>query len=48
MIGAHPPAAVIGYVEDVAQGQHETGAWPALVDLVLDVWARNVNRVGLT
>ena len=48
MIGAPLPDAVIGYVEDVAQGQHETGTWPGLVDLVLDVWARNANRVGLT
>jgi hypothetical protein len=48
MIGAPLPQAVFGYVEDVAQGQHESGTWPGLVDLVLDVWVEYANRVGLT
>ena len=48
MIGAPLPEAAFGYLEEVAQGQHEAGTWPVQVDLVLDVWAKHANRVGQT
>ena len=48
MIGTPLPEAAFGYMEDVAQGQHEAGTWPGQVDLVLDVWAEHAKWVGLT
>jgi hypothetical protein len=47
MTGAPLPEAAFGYMEDVAQSQHEAGTWPSQVDLVLDVWAEHANWVGL-
>jgi hypothetical protein len=48
MIGAPLPEAAFGYLEDVAQGQHEAGTWPVHVDLVLDVWAEHAGGIGRT